>query len=364
MKKTYLIILAVVLIVIITSISVIAVISNNKSKEVSMENIQNVDNSAINEEELQENVEEYADINDLQGNTLVVEEQNNQKQNTTQNNKTNNKINNIPYYIKVNYGAQVVTIYKQDNEGNYTVPVKAMVCSTGEYTPKSGVYAIPNRWRWLGLQGNVYGQYCTQITGNILFHSVPYLERGNPGSLEYWEYDKLGTYASAGCIRLTVADAIWIYNNCGRGTKVEFYASSDPGPLGKPTAQKISNAEGNLKNWDPTDSSPDNPWKNYKEENINENTNVINNVDTETNSNTQVNESIDTNTETNTNTQVNESINTNTETNTNTQVNESINTNTETNTNTQVNESINTNTETNTNTQVNETTNTEINTNT
>lgn len=328
MRRLYLIILAVVLIIVITSISIIVISINSKSEEVSMDNTEDL---IVNEEDLQENIEqEYADINDLQGNTLV-EEQNNQKQNTAQNNKTNN----IPYYIKVNYGAQVVTIYKQDNEGNYTVPVKAMVCSTGTYTPKSGVYAIPNRWRWLGLQGDVYGQYCTQITGNILFHSVPYLERGNPGSLEYWEYDKLGTYASAGCIRLTVADAMWIYNNCGRGTKVEFYSSSEPGPLGKPTAQKISNAEGNLKNWDPTDPNQNNPWKNYKEENsnINQNTNVDNNTNTEISTNTQVNEITNTNTEINTNIQLNETTNTETSTNTevsiNTQLNESIDVNIE-----------------------------------
>lgn len=333
MRKLYLIILAVISIIIITSISVAAIISHNKSKEVSMDNIQNINDLITNEEDYSNEaiMVEYVDINELQENTLVVEEKNNEKQNTTQNNTSSN----IPYYIKVNYGAQVVTIYKQDNEGNYTIPVKAMVCSTGTYTPKSGVYAIPNRWKWLGLQGDVYGQYCTQITGNILFHSVPYLERGNPESLEYWEYDKLGTYASAGCIRLTVADAMWIYNNCGRGTKVEFYSNSNPGPLGKPTAQKISNAEGNLKNWDPTDPNPNNPWKNYKEENnnINQNTVIENNVNTEINSNTQVNEIINTNTETSTNTQVNETTNietsSNTEVSTNIQVNESINTNIE-----------------------------------
>lgn len=333
MRKLYLIILAVISIIIITSISVAAIISHNKSKEVSMDNIQNINDLITNEEDYSNEaiMVEYVDINELQENTLVVEEKNNEKQNTTQNNTSSN----IPCYIKVNYGAQVVTIYKQDNEGNYTIPVKAMVCSTGTYTPKSGVYAIPNRWKWLGLQGDVYGQYCTQITGNILFHSVPYLERGNPGSLEYWEYDKLGTYASAGCIRLTVADAMWIYNNCGRGTKVEFYSNSNPGPLGKPTAQKISNAEGNLKNWDPTDPNPNNPWKNYKEENnnINQNTVIENNVNTEINSNTQVNEIINTNTETSTNTQVNETTNietsSNTEVSTNIKVNESINTNIE-----------------------------------
>lgn len=129
---------------------------------------------------------------------------------------------------------------------------------------------IPRRWEWLGLQGDVYGNYATQITGNILFHSVPYLRKYDPASLEYWEYDKLGTYASAGCVRLTVADAKWIFDNCERGTKVEFYSSSDPGPLGKPAAKKISsNVE--CRNWDPTDSNPDNPWKNQskKEENNN-----------------------------------------------------------------------------------------------
>ena len=91
---------------------------------------------------------------------------------------------------------------------------------------------------------------------------MPYLTHGDNGSLEYWEYDKLGTTASAGCVRLTVADAKWIYNNCAKGTKVEFYADSNPGPLGKPTAQKISSEE-QVRGWDPTDPDPANPWKAY-----------------------------------------------------------------------------------------------------
>lgn len=153
-----------------------------------------------------------------------------------------------------------------------------MVCSTGVATPTSGVYSIPARWEWLGLQGDVYGHYSTQIKGNILFHSVPYLAKGDKSSLEYWEYDKLGTYASAGCIRLTVADAKWIFYNCARGTKVEFYSSSNPGPLGKPSARKISSYPDYLRNWDPTDPDQSNPWytyksdENQKENNDNENT--------------------------------------------------------------------------------------------
>ena len=322
-------ILASVLLLIIISLIIIVVVTNNEPKEVALQNIENIYNEEavlINEE-----IIEYVDISELEQN-ITVEESNTNNENAKNNNDSNKITGGTLYYIKVNYGAQVVTIYKKDSDGNYTVPVKAMVCSTGVATPKSGVYKIPYRYRWLGLQGDVYGQYCTQVVGNILFHSVPYLERGNPGSLEYWEYDKLGTYASAGCIRLTVADAIWIYNNCEKGTQVEFYSSSNPGPLGKPAAKKISNFAGNLKNWDPTDPDPNNPWKNYKIEqnnNTNSNTNTNTNTNTSTglNNNIQVNE----NKEIYTNEESNDKVNN--QTNTNVTVNESITNNTQINEN-------------------------------
>ena len=170
-----------------------------------------------------------------------------------------------PYFIRVNYTANVVTIYTKDSDGNYTVPYKAMVCSCGTYTPKSGTYKTTNKYVWRPLINNVYGHYATRIVKKILFHSVPYTSSSND-ALEYWEYDKLGQTASEGCVRLTVRDAKWIYNNCPSGTMVEFYSSSNPGPLGKPSAQKISsNVE--CRNWDPTDPSTQNPWKNYNENN-------------------------------------------------------------------------------------------------
>lgn len=68
-----------------------------------------------------------------------------------------------------------------------------------------------------------------------------------------------GTSASAGCIRLTVQDAKWIYDNCKSGTTVEFYSSNEPGPLGKPESAKIEEYE-ELRDWDPTDSDENNPW--------------------------------------------------------------------------------------------------------
>lgn len=184
---------------------------------------------------------------DLQDSEEVSEEQLEEAKVSPEETKTGS----ANYYIKVNYGANTVTIYGKDEAGNYTVPVKAMICSCGISTPKSGVYKTSEGYRWGTLIGGVYGQYSTRIVGNILFHSVPYTAQ-SPDSLEYWEFDKLGTKASAGCVRLMVTDAKWIYNNCRGGTMVEFYSSEDPGPLGKPSAPKISDNE-RCRGWDPTD---------------------------------------------------------------------------------------------------------------
>ena len=194
---------------------------------------------------------------------IPQEENTIENEDTVENPEEEEKNSKEKYHIKVNYGANVVTVYKKDNSGKYTVPVKAMVCSTGKATPTSGTYKMSNKYRWHQLNGGVYGQYCSRITGHILFHSVPYATN-SPDTLKYTAYDKLGTKASAGCIRLTVADAYWIYSNCPSGTYVEFYSSSDPGPLGKPSAQKISSNE-KYRNWDPTDQLPNNPWHGYTE---------------------------------------------------------------------------------------------------
>ena len=286
-KDKKLIIITIFIISTIILFTLLFFVFNNKATATTAEsenNLANEETSNLNNiliNEINSNME-----NTITENNTINEQETQEPKNETKvtNNKTTQtkntaKTGSTPYYIKVNCGAQVVTIYKKDDSGYYTVPFKAMLCSTGTATPTSGVYEIPGRWNWGGLEGDVYGQYITVITGNILFHSVPYLERGNPGSLEYWEYDKLGTPASAGCVRLTVADALWIHTNCENGTQVEFYSSSNPGPLGKPTAKKVSDAKGNLKNWDPTDPDSSNPWKNPQvEENKNTNETIKNNT--------------------------------------------------------------------------------------
>ena len=188
------------------------------------------------------------------------------------------------YYIKVNYEANVVTVYERN--GNSLNPIKAMVCSCGSATPRGGSYRLNYKYRWLALFGGVYGQYCSRIVGNILFHSVPYTRNGDESSLEFWEYDKLGTSASMGCIRLKIEDAKWIYDNCDNRTIVEFYASSDPGPLGKPDFFKISDMFEDLRGWDPTDPAKGNPWPKYLKEKNNKKNDKNNNDDKKENTNT------------------------------------------------------------------------------
>lgn len=172
------------------------------------------------------------------------------------------KNSRYPYYIMVNRQANCVTVYEQDESGEYTIPMKAMVCSVGvsERTPL-GTFRTSDKYTWRYLFGDVYGQYAYRINKNILFHSVPYYTK-NKGDLESEEYNKLGEPASLGCIRLSVEDAKWLVDNCPSGTKVTIYDSPDPGPLGKPTPKKID-LNSPYKGWDPTDPDEGNPWHSF-----------------------------------------------------------------------------------------------------
>ena len=134
-----------------------------------------------------------------------------------------------------------------------------MVCSVGlDGATPTGTYTTSDKYTWRLLSGNVYGQYATRITGHILFHSVPYFTQSK-SDLEYDEYNKLGQPASLGCIRLSVADAKWIYDNCPKGTTVTIYDSDQKEPLEKPTPIHIDTND-SRRVWDPTDPDSNNPW--------------------------------------------------------------------------------------------------------
>ena len=162
------------------------------------------------------------------------------------------------YFVVVYKGSQSVVVYGKDKNDNYTKQVKVFTCSTGKKSSPTriGKYRIRAKYRWRWLVGNVYGQYNSSISSDYLFHSVPY-EQQDASTLENAEYDKLGSPASKGCIRMCVRDCKWIYDNCAIGTDVRIVDDSGPAGPGVPKRKSAQRYSG----WDPSDKcADDNPY--------------------------------------------------------------------------------------------------------
>lgn len=180
------------------------------------------------------------------------------------------------FYIEVNRAACTVTIYMYNSETKkYDIPVKTCtvcvgrdVSSTGgagglnentSYTPlgnysicTNGVSVKYSLKEMHEPDGSIcYARWATHIVGNVYFHSIAV---GTPShnALPSYRFNLLGSPASAGCIRMAVADAKWIYDYASTGSKVKIVKgdSKKPGPLGK-----ISMPKSNGVSYDPTDPS-------------------------------------------------------------------------------------------------------------
>ena len=153
------------------------------------------------------------------------------------------------YRIVVYLGSQSTVVYSPDEEGEYTVIVKTFTCSTGasETPTDTGIYRARAKYRWRFMNG-VYGQYCTSISTRYLFHSEPYKKK-DVSTMKGEEYDKLGSPASHGCIRMCARDCKWIYDNIPLGTEVHIVKDSGPAGPGVPKRNKASAYDG----WDPSD---------------------------------------------------------------------------------------------------------------
>ena len=156
------------------------------------------------------------------------------------------------YKIQVNRTCNTVTIYAKDGSNGYIIPVCAFACSVGlPQTPTyTGTYTVGAKYRWKMLMGPSWGQYATAVNGQsgVYFHSVAG-SNTTSYNISAVEYNKLGSAASHGCIRLNVRDAKWIHDNVPSGCQIYIYDNSNPGPLGKPATIKIPASQ----NWDPTD---------------------------------------------------------------------------------------------------------------
>lgn len=125
------------------------------------------------------------------------------------------------YKLVVDVSDQRVYAYGYEN-GAYGPLARVMICSTGTKSNPTPLGTFKgsgpsHRWHYFE-KFECYAQYSWRIKGSILFHSVLYNEiDGSPTSSSV---RNLGRRASHGCIRLSVEDAKWIYNNCASGTTV------------------------------------------------------------------------------------------------------------------------------------------------
>lgn len=196
------------------------------------------------------------------------------------------------FYIEINRAACVVTIYMYNNETKkYDIPIKTCTVCVGSdvstvagtsglnvkssYTP-IGTYSICSNGQSVkySLKPMVepgdrilYARWATHIVGNVYFHSIAVSTQSHY-ALPAYRYNRLGTPASAGCIRMTVADAKWIYDYASAGSTVKIVTGNTkkPGPLGKAKTIKV---QGSI-NYDPTDPAvPDSrKKKDYKAKKI------------------------------------------------------------------------------------------------
>ena len=124
--------------------------------------------------------------------------------------------------LVVNKMAQVVTAYIKDAKGRYTLPLRHMICSTGRSydRTKNGTYRLTSRkgewYTYPGPSGDTI-RWPSVYRSGYYFHSPLY---NRDHSIRGGAVRALGKRASAGCIRLKVRDAEWVYRNCVNGTTV------------------------------------------------------------------------------------------------------------------------------------------------
>lgn len=130
------------------------------------------------------------------------------------------------YKLMVDVTNQITRAYTYDQTGEYTVLIREMVCSTGtkQYPTPLGTFIMPKkRARWgFFPQWDSHAQYLTRIDNENAFHSVLY-STPNESALNVLSFMTLGSRQSHGCVRLTVSDAKWIFENCNAGTIITIF---------------------------------------------------------------------------------------------------------------------------------------------
>ncbi|MBE3114940.1 MAG: L,D-transpeptidase [Actinobacteria bacterium] len=118
------------------------------------------------------------------------------------------------FRIKVDLTKQKVFVYYKDNL------IKEMICSGGadQFQTPLGEFKTSQKieYSWID-RFNMGAYYWTRFYKKYLFHSVPFDENKE---MIMEEYEKLGSPASHGCIRLKLEEAKWLYEKLPLGVTV------------------------------------------------------------------------------------------------------------------------------------------------
>ena len=130
--------------------------------------------------------------------------------------KAQSYVSRTNWLILVDTSRCVTSIYC-GSQGNWDLN-RRYVCSTG----RAGTPTVIGEYEVFG-KGYSFGHgytcyYYTQFYGDYLFHSSPYYVNSNRIM-----DPTMGVPSSAGCVRLEIQNAKWIYDNIPYGTKVVTY---------------------------------------------------------------------------------------------------------------------------------------------
>ncbi len=121
------------------------------------------------------------------------------------------------WLIIVDTQQNYVSVFR-GSQWNWTLD-RMFRCSSGASSSPTvkGYFTVGSRG--LGFGHGYTCWYYTQFYGNYLFHSVLY----NQGSMSSIKDGRLGYNISAGCVRLDISNAKWIYDTIPSGTKVYVF---------------------------------------------------------------------------------------------------------------------------------------------
>ena len=130
--------------------------------------------------------------------------------------KAKNMSSSTRYLIMVDLTNHWLTIFK-GKSGKWAMYKNWQIsCGSSNHPTVTGNFTVQSRGYSFGEGYTCY--YWTQFHGDYLFHSIKYHE----GTFTVKD-GRLGKSISMGCVRMSLGNAKWIYNNIPSGTRVRIY---------------------------------------------------------------------------------------------------------------------------------------------